>query len=135
MKKWELKEILKLDQIINCKIRQLDELKKREYGVKTVIKDVSGVGGTRVSLPTENAALKIITLSKDIDNDIDRLAGMKDRAKKEFRELDLTERYIMELRYIECLDWEKASKTAGYCRQHMYKIHGKALKKLKKVVS
>ena len=110
MTKAELTEIQTLNRIIDSKIRQLDDMKKREYGVKTAVEDVTGVRGTKISTPTENSAVRILTLSESIDNDIDRLADMKSRAREAFRALDRREMLLMELRYMECLDWPKISK-------------------------
>lgn len=128
MTKDDLKSILFLDQLINSKLRQLDQLKAYRAWLPSGASDTGPVQ-SGLSDPTASTAVKIATLDQSIVEDIDLLVDLKEQARKLFRRLDgnLQLKLIMELRYLECLDWVNVAKRAGYNSRHVYKLHGQAL--------
>lgn len=128
MTKEELKSILYLDQLINSKLRQLEQLKAYRARLPSGASDAGPVQ-SGLSDPTASTAVKIATLDQSIVDDIDHLVILKGRARKLFCRLDnnLQLKLIMELRYLECLDWCSVAKRAGYNPRHVYKLHGQAL--------
>lgn len=128
MTKDDLKSILFLDQLINSKLRQLDQLKAYRTRLPSGASDTGPVQ-SGLSDPTASTAVKIATLDQSIVEDIDLLVDLKEQARKLFRRLDgnLQLKLIMELRYLECLDWGSVAKRAGYNPRHVYKLHGQAL--------
>lgn len=44
---------------------------------------------------------------------------------------DNNERYVLELRYINCLSWREVADTIGYTERRVYQIHGVALLNLR----
>ena len=128
MTKEELKSILYLDQLINSKLRQLDQLKAYRARLPAGSSDAGPVQ-SGLSDPTASTAVKIATLDQSIVEDIDQLVDLKERARKLFKQLDgnLQLKLIMELRYLECLDWQGVAARSGYNSRHVYKLHGQAL--------
>ena len=67
--------------------------------------------------------------------DVDELRQEIDRDMKEIKKLtqcikvidDPVYRQLMEMRYIEGLDWHEVAAKLGYFIQHVYRLHGKAL--------
>lgn len=128
MTKEELKSILYLDQLINSKLRQLDQLKAYRARLPTGASDTGPVQ-SGLSDPTANMAAKITDLDRSINDEIDKLVELKESARVLFCRLDcdLRLKLIMELRYLECLDWRGVAARSGYNPRHVYKLHGRAL--------
>lgn len=128
MTKDDLKSILFLDQLINSKLRQLDQLKAYRARLPTGASDTGPVQ-SGLSDPTANMAAKITDLDRSINDEIDRLVELKESARVLFCRLDcdLRLKLIMELRYLECLDWRGVAARSGYNPRHVYKLHGRAL--------
>lgn len=74
-------------------------------------------------------ATKIMDMDRAINCEIDRLVDLKESARVFFCKLDgdLRLKLIMELRYLECLDWRGVAERSGYNPRHVYKLHGQAL--------
>lgn len=128
MTKDDLKSILFLDQLINSKLRQLDQLKAYRARLPAGSSDVGPVQ-SGLSDPTASMAAKITDLDRSINDEIDQLVELKDSARVLFCKLDgdLRLKLIMELRYLECLDWQGVAARSGYNSRHVYKLHGQAL--------
>lgn len=128
MTKEELKSILYLDQLINSKLRQLDQLKAYRARLPAGSSDTGPVQ-SGLSDPTASMAAKITDLDRSINCEIDKLVELKESARMLFRKLDgdLRLKLIMELRYLECLDWRGVAERSGYNSRHVYKLHGQAL--------
>lgn len=128
MTKDDLKSILFLDQLINSKLRQLDQLKAYRARLPTGASDTGPVQ-SGLSDPTANMAAKITDLDRSINDEIDKLVELKESARVLFCRLDcdLRLKLIMELRYLECLDWRGVAARSGYNPRHVYKLHGRAL--------
>ncbi|WP_108830907.1 hypothetical protein [Aedoeadaptatus coli] len=128
MTKEELKSILYLDQLINSKLRQLDQLKAYRARLPAGSSDTGPVQ-SGVSDPTASLATKITDLDRSINDEIDKLVELKESARVLFCRLDcdLRLKLIMELRYLECLDWRGVAARSGYNPRHVYKLHGRAL--------
>lgn len=128
MTKDDLKSIFFLDQLINSKLRQLDQLKAYRARLPAGASDTGPVQ-SGLSDPTASMAAKITDLDRSINDEIDQLVELKDSARVLFCKLDgdLRLKLIMELRYLECLDWQGVAARSGYNSRHVYKLHGQAL--------
>ena len=128
MTKDDLKSILFLDQLINSKLRQLDQLKAYRARLPAGASDTGPVQ-SGLSDPTASMATRITDMDKAINCEIDRLVNLKESARVLFCKLDgdLRLKLIMELRYLECLDWRGVAARSGYNPRHVYKLHGRAL--------
>lgn len=128
MTKEELKSILYLDQLINSKLRQLDQLKAYRARLPAGSSDTGPVQ-SGLSDPTASSAVKIATLDQSITADIDRLVDLKTEARELFKRLDgdLQLKVVMEMRYLECMNWDKIAYLMNYSIRNVYKLHGVAL--------
>ena len=53
---------------------------------------------------------------------------MKEEAKLWFTRLtDARHREVMELRYLECLEWSQVARATGYDVRHAYRLHNEAV--------
>ena len=130
MTKNELKNILHLDTLINSNLKQLEELRS----FKSVLPSLEvgdKVQSNKISDTTFDYVANIVNLENIINNDIDKLVELKLKAKREFKKLDIVYRTVMELRYLECKDWEEISSEMAYSTQHIYKLHGEELERIK----
>lgn len=128
MTKEELKSILYLDQLINSKLRQLEQLKAYRARLPAGSSDTGPVQ-SGLSDPTASAAIKIAMLDQAIVDDIDHLVDLKLAARDLFRRLDgdLQLKVVMEMRYLECMNWDKIAYLMNYSIRNVYKLHGVAL--------
>lgn len=128
MTKEELKSILYLDQLINSKLRQLDQLKAYRARLPAGNSDTGPVQ-SGPSDPTASSAVKIAMLDQSITADIDRLVDLKMEARELFKMLDgdLQLKVVMEMRYLECMNWDKIAYLMNYSIRNVYKLHGVAL--------
>lgn len=128
MTKEELKSILYLDQLINSKLRQLEQLKAYRARLPSGSSDMGPVQ-SGVSDPTASAAIKIAMLDQAIVDDIDHLVDLKIAARDLFKCLDgdLQLKVVMELRYLECMPWNRVAERLHYGPRHVFAMHSRAL--------
>lgn len=128
MTKEELKSILYLDQLINSKLRQLDQLKAYRARLPAGSSDTGPVQ-SGLSDPTASTAVKIATLDQSIVEDIDKLVDLKAEARDLFRGLDgkLHLRVVMEMRYLECMPWSRIAEFLHYGPRNVFAMHSRAL--------
>ena len=128
MTKEELKSILYLDQLINSKLRQLEQLKAYRARLPAGSSDTGPVQ-SGVSDPTALAAIKIAMLDQSIVGDIDYLVELKIAARELFKRLDgdLQLKVVMELRYLECMPWSRVAERLHYGPRHVFAMHSRAL--------
>lgn len=127
MKKAELYKLFGCHNLIRSYERQLERLetlKSFEYGERV---QTSHKKGSNV----EDNAIKSIELKRVLIKEINYLIGLSLKAKEDFRILDNRERAVLELRYLEGLEWKDISSELCYSEQHVYKLHGQALKKMR----
>lgn len=126
MTKDELRDLITLNNRINTKLQQLENLKylRQATGSMDYSKDrVQSNPSNRL----ETLTIKIIDLQKEINADVDELIDMRERARKCFKKLDGKYNLILELRYMECLPWREVARRSYYSEKHVHKIHGQAL--------
>lgn len=128
MTKEELKSILYLDQLINSKLRQLDQLKAYRARLPAGSSDTGPVQ-SGLSDPTASAAIKIAVLDQSIVKDIDTLVDLKMEARELFQGLDreLHLKVVMEMRYLECMPWSRIAEFLHYGSRHVFAMHSRAL--------
>ncbi len=126
MTKEELWDLITLNNRINSKLKQLENLKylREASGSLDYSKDrVQSYPINRI----EKLTIKILDLENEINKDIDELVDMKARARECFQLLEGKYNLIMELRYMECLEWREVARRSYYSEKHVHKIHGQAL--------
>ena len=128
MNKEELREIIYLDDLINSKLRQIENLRASRFSIGSMSFKPDKVQKTDFRNHQEELIVKLIDLENDITKDIDRLVDMKTIAKLSIDKLNGPYRLVMSMRYLECMKWKEIAYRLNYSVQAVYKIPGQALK-------
>ena len=132
MTKEELTEIIIADK----KIRAKKETAAALYELAT---SVPGIDTTTLKVQTssrsENKIInKYLDLERELKKDIAAVLEKKETVYKKLQVLDGLEKDIMQLRYIGGLSWDEIADKINVSSRHVYRIHDKALEKLKHVI-
>lgn len=130
MNKEDLNSIIRLNDRIESKLRQKDELKSTMYNIGSIDYSKDRVQTSKVN-STEDLIIKIVDLEEEITRSIDRLIDLKQEASKVIDQIDGVYGTVLEMRYLECMRWEEIAYRLNYSIQHVYRLHGQALLKLK----
>lgn len=129
-KKKYLKKVKYLDDGINAKLEQLQDLKQ-------LITAVNGISyNEKVQTSKQGDAAfkvvdKIIDLENEINNDIDELVNLKTDITHCIDCIDEPEyRLVLTLRYINLHQWDYIADYMHYSLNHIYRLHRQALSKL-----
>ena len=115
-----------LDARINAKLKQLEDLRERAFSV--------GGGqntGTHSSTPYDRVgelAAKIVDREAEINRDIDTLVELqREISGKLALVTDDKLRLLLELRYINCMTFERIACEMNYSYKQVCRLHGRAL--------
>lgn len=123
-----------LDQQINNKICQLRMLNDLATKVTYTMTGMPGGFGDRAS-KQDSVVTKIIDFQKEINADIDRLVDLKRDILMTIQSLPSVEhQLVLEKRYIMFEKWEKIAADMNTDIRNIYRIHGKALLELEKIL-
>lgn len=124
-----LQQYRNLDVRINAKLEQVARL--RELATKVSPSQSDGGHGGGVSDRVGNIVSKIVDYENDINAEIDRLMDLKCEIEKLIDSVTETALHdILELRYINLKKWEEIAVTLRIDLRWVYRLHGRALKKL-----
>lgn len=135
MTKEELRQHRREIHAMRIEIYQIIEAKmvmeSRAMRTTTCITDEPHGGNT---IHDSMAELAVRAADKDIE--IARLSLIQDdyaqEVEKEIARLDKSiERFVLRAYYIECMTWSQVAKVTNYSEQHLYRIHGEALTKMR----
>ena len=71
---------------------------------------------------------EIVDLERDIKKLSDEIVTMKREVRLRIQHLPTKYKLLMNLRYIECLEWDGVSEAIECSLSHTHKLHGQALK-------
>ena len=132
MTKEELTEIIIADKKIRAKketVAALYELATSVPGIDTTTLKV------QTSSSSENEIInKYLDLERELKKDIAAVLEKKETVYKKLQVLDGLEKDIMQLRYIGGLSWDEIADKINVSSRHVYRIHDKAVEKLKHVI-
>ena len=129
-----LREIKKLDSIINSQLDEVDSLYAMITRITPVLKDdvVTGSGNTD---KIGNAISKIVDLNEEINRDIDKLVDKKREASVLLKKLDNPLHYeVLHKRYVLFESFEQISLEMGYTYRNICYIHGRALQAFDRIL-
>ena len=126
-----LSQAYRLDQRINSKIEQLKRWQDLAIKATSTLSKTSNCSyENRHKL--EDNMVKIIDLKYEINNDIDRLIDLKKDIMALINAVKNPEyQTLLELRYLCFKKWEQIAVEMDYSIQHIFRIHNKALEKIK----
>lgn len=130
-----LSQAIWLDRIINNKLEQKQRLEALAQRVTVDFTQERVSGGLRTTSPMEDATVKLIDLSHEINDDIDRLIDLKREILNTINEIDdFRYKLILEMRYINGKDWDDVASNLGYDTRWVMRLHGKALKEIDEII-
>lgn len=129
------KELLNGAYLIELRIAakedQIKDLRERAEKVTTMMSDMPRGGGAR---GMDDIVAKIADLKTEIANDTKKLIERRKTIRCAINELDdIRFQTVLELRYLNGLEWDELARKIGYERRYILKIHGWALKELDKI--
>lgn len=126
-----LNQAYRIDQRINSKLEQIKNL--RELATKaTFTISETGVCDSENKQRMESNVVKIVDLEREINEDIDMLIEVKKDIVTMIKKVENPEyQTLLELRYLCFKRWEQIALDMDYSIQHTFRIHNKALEKIK----
>ncbi len=123
---------------IAAKFARIENWRGLAESITARLKHDAGVsgGGYKQSL-IENSVVNIISLQEEILAEIDVLVAVE----KEIREVinvfivDDKQKTVLEMRYLNGYAWDEIAGALSYTEDWAYKLHGAAIKTLRKKVS
>lgn len=131
-----LSQAMWLDRIINNKLEQKEELEALAKRTTVDFTQEKVSGGRATTSPIEDATVKLIDLSNEINDDIDRLIDLKEQIAGTIDKVDdFRYRLILEMRYIKGMLWKDISRDIGFDRRWVMRLHSRALKEIDKIIN
>ena len=128
-----LMQIKKLDKLIENKQVEIQKLRSQlsykgiSYGDK--------VQSSVVGNPTTEKIAKIVDYEKELNDDIENLLNLKKETTKLIDSLeDADEIDVLYQRYYQYLNWEEIAVNKCMTCRSIYKLHGKALMEIDKLL-
>lgn len=129
-----LSQAYRMNLNINSKLEQLEQLRAMTCKVTSTFRE-DKVSGTKDRCPMETAIIKVITAEEDINKMIDLFIDLKAEISGVIQQLDGYEtRLLLELRYLCFNSWEEIAMKMQYKTSYIYKMHGRALRKVEKAL-
>lgn len=125
-----LNQAYKLNRLIECKQKQLDNLKS----LSTTLGGCQNNDRVQTSIKPDKISsiiAKIVDLNEEINEDIDRYVDLKREIMQNIDRLeDGDQIQLLYKRYLEMKPWEYIAVEMDYSIRQIYRIHGEALKKM-----
>ncbi len=115
-----------------------EEILKKEQKLefwKSLASSTSSAGlgsGGNTQSKIELAMVQVVDLEKEIQEDLDKLAGIEIETLKYIKGLDLNEndKLILQMRYVGYQSWGNIANFLGYTQSYLWEIHKKILKNI-----
>lgn len=130
-----LRRAYRLNEKIDSELRELEQTNSILYNISASY-DGDRVQTSMTADKIPNAIARLVELKDLIDREVDAFVDLKVEIRELIEKLtNPDELLIMRMRYIEFLSWNDIREKLGYGdsedeREKMFKIHGRALKKL-----
>ena len=127
-----LSQAYRIDQRIDAKLEQVENLRCRSTKTTATLSDAS-VMYTRDVHSADGIIVKLIDLENEINADIDRLVDSKRDIYEVLRYIHDPElQLLLELRYLCYKNWSEISVALDLDDRYVYKLHGRALAEVEK---
>ena len=128
----DLDRVIKLKLLIESNLRQLDNLYESRGDIGGSWSDGDRVVSSSTSHKVENKAIKIVELEETIKNELNAYYEEYNSVKELFSKLPSEEKLIMNLRYLEGLDWKDVAEISNYSIDNCFRLRRKALDRIEK---
>lgn len=128
-KEW-LSRAYNLDRRLRGKIRRFESLSALATRTTASYDCVSPLAGFATSR-LESYAVMIADLGTEISADTEKLRSIKEETQKVIHGIgDALMENILELRYLDMMQWEEIAAVLGLSTNYVYQLHMRALDKL-----
>ena len=127
-----LRQAYRLNELINSDIQELEQLKALSKSISSP--NLSGMpsGNKKQEAPFVGAIIKIVTLEKVINTEIDRFVDLKKEIRTVISSVeDNNQKLCLKLRYLQFLSWESVAIEMNLSLKQVHRIHAEALKAVK----
>ena len=122
------------DISIGSKLDQLDRLNALAMKATTTFSEVPQTG-TPDPHRNEVIIIKIVELEERIKDEMKKLVDLKTEIVNTIHSIrSPEERTILEKRYLCFLSWEEVASESMYSMQHVFRLHGQALKEIDEII-
>lgn len=130
-----LEQVRKLDQLINAKLAERDQLKDMATDISPRAMDGMPFDNTgTVPRKMENAVVRLIDLANELNKLIDLYIDHKTKVITAIEQLPAKEYGVLHRYYIRGMTWEQVAEDMAYSTQQIWRIRKKALKNLENVM-
>lgn len=117
-----------LDDIINCRLRELSYWRSLSLGVSGSSFEEHHNPNKPTEAPFVRCVEKIDEIERDVNTKIDALINLRGKINKAIDMMDnYEEQLLLRYRYLDGLTWRKISKIMLVSIRTVYRIHGTAL--------
>ena len=131
--KYYLRQVRRLDNIVNAKLEQIEMLKSIATKITS---DMSNerVSSSTVSDKVGSTVAKIIDLETEINESIDRLIELKAEVMRIIDNVEEDDyKLLLTLRYLNFKTWEQIAVEMEFTFQWVHELHKRALIEIEKV--
>jgi DNA-directed RNA polymerase specialized sigma24 family protein len=120
------------DALILAKRERIEQWRMRAESITVTLKHDSGLSGGSPSKIVETAAIAIVDLQGEIEEQIYGLIAIQREISAAIQELvpDNTQRLLLEMRYVNQLKWEEIAVRMNYAFRSVHKLHNRTCRKL-----
>lgn len=130
-----LNQVRKLDELINAKIAERDQLIALATDISAKPMDGMPHSNTgTVSQRMQNAVVNLIMLEQKLDKMIDQYVDYKKKVVKVLETLPDKEYGVLHRHYIRYMTWEQVAEDMGYSTTQVWRIKKNGLKILQHVI-
>ena len=130
-----LEQVAKLDQLINAKLAERDQVWSMATSVTSKSSDGMPHAKGAISDPVGTGAIKLRMLAAEIDNLIDKYVDHKQLVLRMLEKLSDKEYGVLHRQYIRYMTIEEIADDMGYCTRQISRIKKNALKNLEVVIT
>lgn len=130
-----LQQLKRLDELINQKNKEIDDLRHKATSVSGIDYSKDKVQTSPSGdAPYANIVVRIIDLNAEVNAEIDRFIDEKHKIINQIQQLqNVEEMTVLHKRYIEYLSFERIAVDMNYTIRNIYFIHGRALQNFEKM--
>lgn len=126
-----LSQAFELNRRIRWLKRQIDSLKNDTTYTSPVYGDVK-IQTNMTGSAVESAALRRVHLENELKDTKKELEEAMGRISSTIKRLgDPNMEMLLEMRYLSFMDWNKIIQCMGYSRCYVFKLHSRALERIK----
>lgn len=127
-----LKQLYRLDGLINSDLAELQQLKQLALSVPSPKLSGMPSGGHKQEAPFVNPVQKIVDLEAYINSEIDRFVDLKKVVHDKIMQIpDNGQKLVLKYRYIHFMKWEAVASEMDLSLKQVHRLHAEALKQIR----